>query len=130
MSRYSISKKLNEAFEPAVVKARAALESGGFYVTSELDMSGDLRRSLEKDFRGYRILSANNAELAYKALVVETEIGLLLPCHVIVYENDEGGSTVASIDPSVEMSIIEKPALAIVAKEMRERLERIISGIS
>lgn len=130
MSKYSISKKLSGPFEEALGKARDALERDGFGVVTEINMTETIEESLNKDMRGYRILSACDTALAHKAITVETEAGLLLPCHVIVYENDEGSSTVAAIDPVIAMSMIENPALAIVAREMREKLDRIISGIN
>lgn len=130
MSKYSISKKLVGPFEEALGKTRDALERDGFGVVTEINMTETIEESLHKDMRGYRILSACDPALAHKAITVETEAGLLLPCHVIVYENDEGGSTVAAIDPVIAMSMIENPALAIVARELREKLDRIISGIN
>jgi len=130
MSKYSISKKLDAPFEAAVGKAREALEAAGFGILGELDISAILKKRLDKDFRKYRVLFACQPEMAHKALTIETEIGLFLPCHIAVYENDEGGSTVAAIDPVVATSMIENPALAIIAREMREKLERLIDGIS
>lgn len=130
MSRYSISRKLESGFSASVQKAREAFEGQGFEVMAELDMALAMRQWLGKALRSYALLSVCDAPLAYKALTVETEIGLLLPWHVIVYENDEGGSTVSAVDPVVATSMIESPALAIVVREIRERLERAVNAIN
>lgn len=129
MSKYSISKKLDAPFEAAVGKAREALEAAGFEILGELDIAAVMKRRLDKDFRRYMVLLACQPQMAHKALTIETEFGLFLPCHIAVYDNDEGGSTVAAIDPVVATSMIENPALAIIAREMREKLEMIINAI-
>lgn len=128
MSRYAISRKLDCGYDEAVVKARAAFENEGFGIVSEVHVTELLREKLGKDFRKYIIFGACSPETAYKALTIENDIGLMLPCNVIVYENDEGGSTVASIDPVISLSMVENPALGLVAKEIRERVERAISS--
>ena len=129
MSRYGISKKLECGYEEAVGRARTSLAKQGFGVLTEIDVAATLKKKLGKDFRDYIILGACNPPLAHKALTVETEVGLLLPCNVIVYENDEGGVTVSAIDPQVAMSMIENPALALVAKDVKELLEKVIEGL-
>lgn len=130
MGKYSISKKVASGFDQAVESVRAALEMDCFGVMDDLDMAGLFRQRLGKEFRKYRVLSVCHAQLVHKAVTVETEAGLLLPFHIVIYENDEGGATVAAIDPVVVMSMIENPALAIIAREMREKLARIIGEIS
>ncbi len=129
MSKYSIAKKLDAPFETAVGKAKEALDAADFGLLGELDISAILKKRLDKDFRRYLVLLACQPQIAHKALTIETEIGLFLPCHIAVYDNDEGGSTIAAIDPVVATSMIENPALAIIAREMKEKLERIISSI-
>lgn len=129
MSKYGISKKLECGYDEAVEKARSALAKEGFGVLTEIDVAATLKKKLGKDFRKYMILGACNPPLAHKALTVETEVGLLLPCNVIVYENDENSVTVSAIDPLVAMSMIENPALALVAKDVRELLDKVINGL-
>lgn len=128
MGKYSMTKKLACGFDEASVKVRAALESEGFSVIGEFRLDEAMKKSLDAGFMRYAVLPAIYAPLALKALTVETDIGLLLPSHVIVYEED-GGPTVSVMDPVVAMSMIENPALAIVARELRERLERVIASI-
>lgn len=130
MSKYSISKKVGSDFDAAVESVRSALETDCFGIIDDLDMSGMFRQRLGKEFRKYRVLSVCHAQLVHKAVTVETEAGLLLPLHIVIYENDEGGATVAAVDPVVVMSMIENPALAIIAREIREKLARIIGEIS
>jgi len=129
MSRYGISKKLECGYDEAVERARAALAKEGFGVLTEIDVAATLKKKLDKDFRKYIILGACNPPLAYKSLTVETEIGLLLPCNVIVYENEEGSVTVSAIDPAVAMSMIENPALALVANDVKGLLEKVVNSL-
>ncbi|MFQ5735422.1 MAG: DUF302 domain-containing protein [Thermodesulfobacteriota bacterium] len=116
-------------YEEAVEKARAALSTEGFGILTEIDVQATLKEKLEKDFRKYVILGACNPSLAFKALTLETEIGLFLPCNVIVYELPEGGATVSAVDPVVAMSVIDNPELELVAKEVREKLHRVIDAL-
>lgn len=127
--RYAISRKLDCGYDEAVGKARAAFEAEGFGIISEVRVTELLKEKLGKNFRKYVIFGACSPETAYKALTIENDIGLMLPCNVIVYENDEGGSTVASIDPVISLSMVENPALALVAKEIREKVERAMGSV-
>lgn len=127
--RYAISRKLDCGYEEAVVKAKAAFESEGFGIISEVRVNELLERKIGRNFRKYLIFGACSPEAAYKALTIETDIGLMLPCNVVVYENDEGGSTVAAIDPVISLSMVENTALALVAREMRERMEKAITSV-
>lgn len=130
MSRYGLSRKVTMAYDEAVEKARIALANEGFGILSEINVTENIRQKLDKDFRKYLIIGICNPQIAYKAFTVETEIGLLMPCNLIVYENDEGGCTVSAVDPVIAMSMIENPALALIAKEVRERMERIITSLN
>jgi len=99
-------------------------------VLTEIDAKAVLKKKLDKDFRKYIILGACNPPLAFRALTLETEIGLFLPCNVIVYEDDDGRSVVSAIDPTVAMSMIDNPPLAEVAAEVKGKLERVVASIS
>ncbi len=129
MADYGISKKVTCSYEEAVEKTREALASEGFGVLTEIDVTATLKKKLDKDFRKYIILGACNPPYAFKALTAETDIGLLLPCNVIVYENDEGGATVSAIDPIVAMGMVENTALGEIAKEIRAKLVNVINSI-
>lgn len=129
MSEYGIARKLDCDYDQAVEKARAALADESFGVLTEIDVKATLKKKLDKDFRKYIILGACNPPYAYEALSNEINIGLLLPCNVIVYENDGGGATVSAIDPIIAMGMVENPALETVAKEVRAKLEKVISSL-
>ena len=130
MNGYGISKVLDCGYEEAVEKTRAALAAEGFGVLTEIDVKAVLKKKLDKDFTKYIILGACNPPLAYKALTLETEIGLFLPCNVIVYENASGKAVVSAIDPTVAMSMIDNPELEEVAKGVKEKLEKVVGSIS
>ena len=129
MAAYGISKTLSCSYDEAVEKTREALAAESFGVLTEIDVQATLKKKLDKDFRKYIILGACNPPYAFKALTAETDIGLLLPCNVIVYENEGGGSTVSAIDPIVAMGMVENPALEDVAKEVREKLVNVIKSL-
>ncbi len=129
MGAYGISKRLDCSYEDAVEKVREALSREGFGVLTEIDVKATLKKKLDKDFRKYVILGACNPPYAYEALSAELEIGLLLPCNVIVYENDDGGSTVSAIDPVVAMGMVDNPEVCTVAGEVKKKLERVIAGL-
>src|SRR4030065_198967 len=96
---YGFSKRLSVPFDQAVEKATAALKQEGFGVLTEIDVKATLKKKLDVDFRRYVILGACHPPSAYKALSTELEIGLLLPCNMIVYETEEGGSVVSAQNP-------------------------------
>jgi len=129
MNGYGISKVLDCGYEEAVEKTRAALAAEGFGVLTEIDVKAVLKKKLDKDFTKYIILGACNPPLAYKALTLETEIGLFLPCNVIVYENASGKAVVSAIDPTVAMSMIDNPELEEVAKGVKEKMEKVVGSI-
>lgn len=129
MSGYSITKTLEVSYTEAVEKTRAALADEGFGILTEIDVKATLKKKLDEDFRNYIILGACNPPYALRALNLETEIGLFLPCNVIVYETDGNGSVVSAIDPLVAMGMIDNPELGELAKEVRLKLETVISSL-
>lgn len=127
-SRYGLRIKLNVPYETAVEKVTAALKEQGFGILTTIDVKETLKQKLGVDFSKYVILGACNPPLAHRALTTEHEIGLLLPCNVIVYEAD-GHSVVAVADPIAMMEIVGNEALNEVAKEARNRLEKALSQL-
>jgi len=121
---------LNVPYEAAIEKATAALKEEGFGVLTEIDVKATLKQKLDADFRRYVILGACNPKLAFQALQNELEIGLLLPCNVVVYETDDGQSTVSIVDPLSMIGIVEKPTLHKVATEARARLTRVTEKLA
>lgn len=130
-SKFGFSKTIDLAYEQAVEKARGALKDEGFGVLCEIDLKEKLKEKLGVDFRKYVILGACNPPLAYKTLQEEINIGLLLPCNVIVYEADEAGkSVVAAIDAREMLSVVGKNAtLESVATEVNEKLNRVVAQL-
>lgn len=121
--------KLSAPYEEAVEKVIAALKVEGFGVLTEIDVKATLKKKLDADFRNYVILGACNPPLAHRALSTQLEIGLLLPCNVIVYE-EEGGSVVSIVDPLSMMQMAGAEALQPVAAEARARLERVRDALA
>jgi uncharacterized protein (DUF302 family) len=125
---YGISKTVDAPFVDTVARAREALQSEGFGVLCDIDVKATMKQKLGIERDDYLILGACNPPLAHRALEAENEIGLLLPCNVIVYAA-EGGTTVSAIDPAIMLGMIDNPALADVATEVRQRLERVIAQV-
>jgi uncharacterized protein (DUF302 family) len=121
--------ELDVPYEQAVERVTVALKKEGFGVLTEIDVKATLKKKLEADFRKYVILGACNPPLAHRALSTQLEIGLLLPCNVIVYE-DNGGSVVSIVDPISMLGVVEDPELEPVADEARARLERVAQALS
>jgi len=125
---YGISKQLALPYGEALARTKEALKAEGFGVLTEIDVKATLREKLGAEFRAYTIIGACNPPLAKQALDTELDIGLLLPCNVIVYEED-GGSVVAAFDPAAAMELANNPALTPVAREAKARLRRAIESI-
>ncbi len=121
--------KLNIPYEQAVERVTAALKEEGFGVLTEIDVKATMKKKLDVDFRKYVILGACNPPLAHRALTTELEIGLLLPCNVIVYQED-GGSVVSIVDPISMLGVVQNPALEPVADEARARLQRVAQALN
>lgn len=127
---YGIRTQVNRSYEETIPKVTEALQKEGFGVLTQIDVRETLKKKLGKEFRKYVILGSCNPQLADQALAAETEIGLLLPCNVIVYEEAPGRTVVAAQDPEAALAIVGNPAVAPVAKQARERLARVIQSLS
>jgi uncharacterized protein (DUF302 family) len=129
--KYGFTRTVEMDFDQARERTIEALKTEGFGVLSEIRLDEKLKEKLGVDFRRYVILGACNPPLAYKTLQEEINIGLLLPCNVIVYEADESNkSVVAAVDAKAMLSAVgENPKLDEVATEVNERLRRVIEGM-
>jgi uncharacterized protein (DUF302 family) len=125
---YYMSRTIESGFDEAVARVVDALKREGFGVLSDIDVAATLKQKLGIEFRPYRILGACNPPLAHQALTAEDKIGVMLPCNVIVQEAGAGKIEVASIDPRAAMERVGNPALADVAREVADRLARVISA--
>lgn len=128
-TRYGIGKSVPLPYEQAVERTRDALQREGFGILTEIDVQATLKKKLDVDFRKYLILGACNPPLAYRGFQAELDIGLLLPCNVIVYEEDAARSRVAILDPLVQLSITGRKDIEPLAHEARQKLERALATI-
>ncbi|MBN9392336.1 MAG: DUF302 domain-containing protein [Chloroflexi bacterium] len=128
---YGFGKKVSLPYAEAVEATRVALKEQGFGVLTEIDIKQTMKEKRGIDFRPYIILGACNPPLAEKALGAELDIGLLLPCNVVIYAgaNDEGGSVVKAMDPEVALGIVDNVELAKVALEAKSRLQKALQSL-
>jgi uncharacterized protein (DUF302 family) len=126
---YAIGNSVPLPYEEAVEKMRAALQHQGFGVLTEIDVRATLKKKLDVDFRKYVILGACNPPLAYQGLQAEDDIGLLLPCNVVVYEEGARRARVAVLDPVAQLGIAGRDDLRPVALEARKRLEEALGEL-
>jgi uncharacterized protein (DUF302 family) len=126
--KYGFSKTIELTYEAAVHKVTEELKKEGFGVLTTIDVKDTMKKKLNVDFARYVILGACNPPFAYQALQVEEEIGLLLPCNVIVYEK-AGKTVVAAFDPMVMTTVMGNAKMEPVAREVKLRLERVIAAM-
>lgn len=126
---YYINKTISADFEQAIQLVTEALKTEGFGVLSEIDIQQKLKEKLDVDFRKYVILGACNPSSAHKALQQEDKIGTMLPCNVILQELDKNVIEVAAVNPVASMMAVENHALASIASEIKEKLERVIASL-
>jgi len=128
-TQYGISVKVKLPYDRAVERIRAELAKEGFGVLTEIDVKSTLQKKIGAEFRPYVILGACNPTLAHRALSSEIDIGLLLPCNVIVYAADEPGtSVIAALDPIEALDLTGNARIRPVAEEARERLVRALEA--
>jgi uncharacterized protein (DUF302 family) len=126
--QYGYKKQVNISYEEALEKTKEELIKEGFGVLTEIDVKATLKKKLNVDFDKYIILGTCNPPFAYQALQLEKDIGLLLPCNVIVYES-EGNTYISAIVPTVAMSMVENEKLSEVAVQVEKKLTKLIDSI-
>jgi uncharacterized protein (DUF302 family) len=127
---YGYRVSLPEGVADAIVEVTAALKQEGFGVLTTIDVQATMRAKLGVETKPYVILGACNPNLAHQALQFEPELGLLLPCNVIVYDNGDGTSTVSIVDPIQMLGVVENPSLQPVAEEAERRLRRVAAHLA
>jgi uncharacterized protein (DUF302 family) len=126
--QYGFSKTVDMSYEQTIEKVTAELKKEGFGVLTSIDVKETLKQKINVDFKKYTILGACNPPIAHKALQEEEELGLLLPCNVIVYEKDDK-TRVSIFDPMVMAWIMENDQMKPIATEVQEKLQRVLKAI-
>lgn len=126
---YYFSKILNTSFDDAIKLTTEALKTEGFGVISEIRMHEKLKEKLNVDYKRYTILGACNPPFAYKALQAEDKIGTMLPCNVLVIEQDKNKIEVAAVNPIASMQAITNPALGDIADQVTSKLRNVIDNL-
>jgi uncharacterized protein (DUF302 family) len=128
-TKFGFGKTVDLGFEEAVETVTEELGKEGFGVLTEIDVQATLKKKLGEDMRPYKILGACNPPLAHQAVSAVPEIGLLLPCNVLVRENDEGKVRVSFMDPGAVLGLVDNPDVEPLAAEVKTRLERVLAAL-
>lgn len=127
---YYFSKNVDYSFDEAIEKITAELKEEGFGILTEIDVKSTLKKKIDVDFRQYKILGACNPPFAHKALQAETQIGIMLPCNVVVQENVDGnGIDVSVMNPMDAMSVVKNEEMGAIAEEVTNRLKNALERV-
>ncbi len=122
---YGFNVRMSCGFDEAVERATEALKTEGFGVLTEIDVKATLKAKIDVDHKPYKILGACNPTLAHQALTADPDIGLLLPCNVVVREEDDGGITVAFMDPEAVLGLVDRSGVEELAGQVRAKLVKV-----
>jgi len=130
LREYAFSAVLDASYEEAVSKVTDGLKKEGFGILTEIDVKATVKKKLDKDFRKYMILGTCNPPYAHRSLQADLDVGLLLPCNVIVYETDDKKAHIAAINPVSAMEVIKNEELRKIAEEVSKKLKRVIDDVA
>jgi len=128
-TKYAFTKTVDLSYDEAIEKVTEELKKEGFGILTEIDVKATLKKKLDVDIKPYKILGACNPPYTYESLQVEEQIGLMLPCNVIVYVNDDGETVVATIDPVASMQAVDNPKVEKVAQTIQDKLKSVIERL-
>lgn len=128
-SNFGFGKPVPGSFDDAVTKVTDELAKEGFGVLTEIDVKATMKKKIDKDMPSYKILGACNPHIASQAIAAEPDIGLLLPCNVLVREDDAGQVFVGFMDPNAVMGLVDDPRVVPLASKVREILERVLDAV-
>jgi uncharacterized protein (DUF302 family) len=128
-NNYGFGKTVSLPFDAALTRVTEELQKEGFGILTEIDVAATMKKKLNVDISPYRILGACNPSFAHHALSLEPQIGLLLPCNVVVRQDDAGNVQVEIMDPNAVLTLVNKPEINQLAGEVRQRLERVLAAM-
>lgn len=126
---YYFSTVTDLSYEDAIARATEELKKEGFGVLTQIDVKTTLKNKIDVDFPKYMILGACNPQFAHQALLSEAHIGTMLPCNVVVAENEEGKTEIFAVDPIASMSAVDNTELAPIAQQVQQKLKTVIENI-
>jgi uncharacterized protein (DUF302 family) len=126
---YHNSKTVNYSFDEALIKIAEELKKEGFGILTEIDVKETLKKKLDIDFRKYKILGACNPPFAHKALQIEENLGVLLPCNIAVQEKGNGEVQISFVNPMESMQVVQNPKLAEIAGEVSNKLTKVLESL-
>lgn len=126
---YHIGTTIKRPFDDAITHVTEALKNEGFGILTEIDVQATLKKKINVEFKGYKILGACNPTFAYEALKLEDKIGVMLPCNVIVQEQADGMVEVSAVDPIASMGAVGNDALTVIAEQVKTKLKKVIESL-
>jgi uncharacterized protein (DUF302 family) len=128
-TQYGFGKIVSYAFDEAISRVTQALQEEGFGILSDIDVAATLKKKLDVTMPPYRILGTCNPPLARRAIEAEPSIGLLLPCNVVVRQDEQGKVQVEFMDTDAVLKLVDKPAITVLAADVRQRLQRVMHAL-